>query len=41
MWNYGLNFKKMDAAKVKHLLAEGRKHLNFMMSIYRKQLLRG
>ena len=36
-----MNFKKMDPQEVSRRIAEGRKHLNFMVSLYRKQLARG
>ena len=36
-----MNFAKMDPAVVKKKLSEGRRHLKFMDSIYRSQLLRG
>ena len=36
-----MNYPKMDQAKVRELLAEGRLHLNFMCSIYRRQQAKG
>ena len=41
MWNRGINYKKMPADEVRRRISEGRKHLNFMVSLYRKQLARG
>ena len=41
IWNYGLNYKRMDAAKVQEKLEEGRLHLQFVTSLYREQLKRG
>ena len=40
IWNHGINFKKMDAAKVKALIAEGLVHLRFVCSLYRMQMAR-
>ena len=41
IWNRNLNYKHMDKDKVRGLIAEGRKHLAFVISLYRKQLLQG
>ena len=41
LWNRGINYKKMPAEEVRKRISEGRKHLNFMVSIYRGQLARG
>ena len=40
-WNRGINYKKMRAEEVRTIISEGRKHLNFMVSLYRKQIARG
>ena len=37
IWNYGMNYKKMDSEVVREKLAEGRAHLQFMCSLYRMQ----
>mgnify|MGYP003333620156 FL=1 len=41
IWNYGINYKKMDPEKVKKMIAEGQVHLNFVCSLYRSQMRRG
>ena len=41
IWNAGINFKKMDPAKVKAMIEEGRLHLRFMCSLYRRQIMNG
>ena len=41
IWNYGLNYKKMDAETVRTKLAEGRMHLKFCCRMYRRQIKRG
>jgi hypothetical protein len=41
IWNFGINYKKMDPDKVKTMLAEGKVHLDFVCSLYRRQLRRG
>ena len=41
IWNQNLNFKNMPKEKVRELIAEGRKHLSFVTSLYRKQLQLG
>ena len=41
IWNYAMNYPKMSKDKVQIALAEGRTHLAFMASLYRKQILRG
>ena len=40
-WNHGMNFRKMDPARVQQIVSEGRVHLNFMASLYRRQVARG
>ena len=37
----GLNFKKMSPDRVKSILSEGRRHLNFVISLYKIQLDEG
>ena len=41
IWNFGINYKRMDQEKAKKMLAEGQVHLNFMCSLYRNQIRRG
>ena len=41
IWNHGMNYKKMDPDRVSQLLAEGRQHLRFVCSLYRRQIARG
>ena len=41
IWNHGMNYKKMDQAEVQRRLREGRLHLNFVCSLYRRQMARG
>ena len=41
IWNYAINYAKMDADVVRAKLAEGRLHLNFVCSLYRRQVARG
>ena len=41
IWNHGIHFKKMDKDKVREMLQEGRLHLSFMCSLYRRQMARG
>ena len=36
-----MNYPKMDAAKVKQLKREGHRHLQFCVSLYRRQLTLG
>ena len=36
-----MNYKKIDPLEVQKRISEGRKHLNFMVSLYRDQLRRG
>ena len=38
-WNW--NFPKMDQARVQEKIAEGRRHLRFVISLYRIQLQHG
>ena len=40
-WNHHINFRKMDPARVRAMLVEGRMHLEFMVSLYRLQLSAG
>ena len=41
LWNYAINCPKMDPEKVRRAVDEGRTHLNFVVSLYRKQMLKG
>ena len=41
IWNYAMNYPKMNPDRVKELPAEGRVHLNFMASLYRRQIAKG
>ena len=41
IWNYGMNYPKMDQGVVREKLAEGRLHLQFVASIYRIQAAEG
>ena len=41
IWNHGINFKKMTPDAVRLKLEEGRLHLRFVCSLYRRQLARG
>ena len=41
LWNVGINYRKMDPVKVEAAKNEGRTHLAFMASLYRKQILKG
>ena len=41
IWNRNLNYKHMDKERVRNLIAEGRRHLAFVTSLYRKQMLQG
>ena len=41
IWNYAMNYPKMDPAKVQALIDDGRVHLNFMCSLYRRQMAKG
>ena len=41
IWNYAMNYPKMDPEKVKQAVAEGKVHLDFVVSLYRKQLAKG
>ena len=41
IWNYALNYKKMDADAVREKLAEGRMHLKFCCRMYRREIRRG
>ena len=38
IWNYAMNYPKMDQARVKELVEEGRVHVNFVASLYRQQI---
>ena len=40
-WNHGMNFRKMEPHRVQQMITEGRLHLNFMASLYRRQISRG
>jgi hypothetical protein len=40
-WNIGINHRKMPKSKVDDALSEGRTHLAFMASIYRRQIING
>ena len=39
--NYAINYPKMHPDQVMAMIAEGRTHLNFVCSLYRKQMLTG
>ena len=39
--NHGINYKKMSKGKVRAMMDEGRLHLRFMCSLYRRQIDRG
>ena len=41
IWNYAMNYPKMDQEKVAQAISEGRTHLNFVVSLYRQQMMRG
>ena len=41
IWNFGINYKKMDVKDVSAMLEEGRLHLKFMTGIYKEQLRHG
>ena len=41
IWNYAMNFPKMNPEQVKASVEEGKLHLRFMASLYRKQMLKG
>ena len=41
IWNFAMNFPKMPKERVDQALAEGRVHLKFMASLYRRQIRRG
>ena len=41
IWNYSMNYPKMDPGKVAALVLEGERHLKFMAGIYRRQHERG
>ena len=41
IWNYAMNYPKMDPDRVRAMVAEGRIHLNFVCSLYGKQVLAG
>ena len=40
-WNIGINHRKMPKEKVDAAIAEGRIHLSFMASLYRRQIING
>ena len=39
--NFGLHYHKMDRTKVETMMAEGRRHLCFVASLYRHQVVTG
>ena len=41
IWNQGMNFRKMPQEKIQQAMHEGRLHLNFMASLYRRQMAKG
>ena len=41
IWKYAMNFPNTNPDKVKEQLAEGRVHLNFVASLYRRQIAKG
>ena len=41
VWNRHMNYPKMDKERVRLLIEQGRRHLAFMVSLYKTQLLRG
>ena len=41
IWNYAMNYPKMSKEKVRAAVEAGRTHLNFVVSLYRKQMIRG
>ena len=41
IWNHGINYKKIDPEAVRQLLNDGRQHLRFACSLYRRQIARG
>ena len=41
IWNFGINYKKMDPARVQQILRDGDVHLHFVCSLYRSQLRKG
>ena len=41
IWNRNMNYPKMDRDRVNELIAEGQKHLQFVASLYRKQMRAG
>ena len=38
IWNYAMKHPKMDSDQAQALIAEGRIHLNFVCSLYRRQM---
>ena len=40
IWNYAMNYPKMDKEKVRAAVEAGRTHLNFVVGLYRKQMNR-
>ena len=40
IWNYAMNYPKMDKEKVRAAVEAGRTHLNFVVSLYRKHMNR-
>ena len=41
IWNYAMNYPKLDPDRIGAMIAEKRTHLNFVCSLYRKQMLAG
>jgi len=41
IWNVGINFKRMNPTIVAAMIKEGRVHLNFCASLYRRQIKHG
>ena len=40
LWNHGINYKKINKEKVHAMMEEGRLHLRFACSLYRRQIAR-
>ena len=38
IWNHGIDYKKMDKAKVEKFISDGLIHLKFMCRLYRTQI---
>ena len=41
IWNYAMNYPKINKGRVRTLIAEGRVHFNCVCSLYRRQVERG